>query len=664
MDNPAIGTGTARGDNNRAMGEPERIIPELGDEPPLVADGRGQPDRRDVSARWLSGTFLTGVTSSILLGVALFAALDGREQLATPPEIASLSDISLGDVVSDTAKSARINRPLAVTTARDRRRMEVSTVTRSGDRDLVRTLPFVQVKMALAAGHTTDRKYPRFNPLDVFAADGEEVTATTGLIYGASVESDVSLKTIDFPFETANFEETSRLSANEVEEVVRETSAILTDDGAVQVAALHYVDPQRFGTSLLADSIPAAFDVRVVPQNVSVARISPDQSDAPTFAEEVIPVREDSSIRDMFEKSGYAGEDADGMIEALATLLKSDELEAGTAIRIGVETAGEAGLIVRTGIYDEGRHILTIALDDRRQFVRSKEPAINQAIAAALNASPTQVAVRGDLPRAYDGIYRAAYSYGLSKQMTKRLIKMLAAEVDFQSRLNPSDRLELFFSQPDENGHATPDSELLYVKANFGSAERVLYRFQMFDGKVDYFTPEGRSAKQFLLRNPVPNGRFRSGFGMRRHPVLKYRKMHTGVDWSARRGTPIIASGNGTVKKAGWASGYGKQTVLKHANGYVTSYSHQSAIAKGVVPGAKVRQGQVIGYVGSTGLSTGNHLHYELIVNGTKVDPMRVRLPTGRVLKGEELAAFERERDRIDALLREEDEPPLKVASR
>lgn len=664
MDNPAIATGTARGDNNYAMGEPERMIPELGDDPPLVADGRGQPDRRDVSARWLSGTFLTGVTSSILLGVALFAALDGREQLATPPEIASLSDISLGDVASDTAKSARIARPLAVTTARDRRRMEVSTVIRSGDSDLVRTLPFVQVKMALAAGHTTDRKYPRFNPLDVFAADGEEVTATTGLIYGASVESDVSLKTFDFPFETANFEEASRLSANEVEEVVRETSAILTDDGAVQVAALHYVDPQRFGTSLLADSIPAAFDVRVVPQNVSVARLSPDESEAPSFAEEVIPVREDSTIRDMFEKSGYTGEDADGMIDALATLLNSEELEAGTAIRIGVETAGEAGLIVRTGIYEEGRHILTIALDDGRQFVRSKEPAISQAIAAALNASPTQVAVRGDLPRAYDGIYRAAYSYGLSKQMTKRLIKMLAAEVDFQSRLNPSDRLELFFSQPDENGHATPDSELLYVKANFGSAERILYRFQMFDGKVDYFTPEGRSAKQFLLRNPVPNGRFRSGFGMRRHPVLKYRKMHTGVDWSAKRGTPIIASGNGTVKKAGWASGYGKQTILKHANGYVTSYSHQSAIAKGVAPGAKVRQGQVIGYVGSTGLSTGNHLHYELIVNGTKVDPMRVRLPTGRVLKGEELAAFERERDRIDALLRDESEPPLKVASR
>jgi murein DD-endopeptidase MepM/ murein hydrolase activator NlpD len=186
----------------------------------------------------------------------------------------------------------------------------------------------------------------------------------------------------------------------------------------------------------------------------------------------------------------------------------------------------------------------------------------------------------------------------------------------------------------------------------------------MGDGKVDYFTPEGRSARQFLLRNPMPNGRFASGFGMRRHPVLKYSRMHTGVDWSAPRGTPIIASGSGTVVSAGWAQGYGKQVVIRHANGYVTSYSHQSAIAKGVVPGAEIRQGQVIGYVGSTGLSTGNHLHYEVIVNGTKVDPMRVRLPTGKVLKGEELEAFSRERERIDALLQEGGEPPLKVASR
>ena len=645
------------------MSESERILAELGDEPPLVADGRGRLYRRDVSARWLSGTFLTGVTSGILLGVALFATLDGREQLATPPEITNLNDIAPGDKEADNAKVDRIARPFAVSSARGRRRMEVSTVIRSGDRDLVRTLPFVHLRMALAAGHTTDRRYPRFNPLDVFAADVEEIVATTGLIYGASVESDVRLKTIDFPFESVNFEENGRLTADEVEKVVRETGAILPD-GAVHVAALHYVNPRRFGNSSISDAIPAAFDIKIVPQNVSVARVSRSNGLVPAFSEEVIAVRQNGSIRDVFENSGYSGEDTDGMIEALTTLLKTDRLEAGMAVRIGVEMQDDAGHIVRAGIYRDGGHVLTVALNDRRQYVRAEEPAINPAIASAHNATPGKVAVRGDLPRAYDGIYRAAYSHGVSKKMTGRLINLLAARVDFQSRLHPSDRLDIFFSRPDADGNTTPDSELLYVRASLGDVERILYRFQMLDGKVDYFTPEGRSARQFLLRNPVPNGRFRSGFGMRRHPILKYRKMHTGVDWSAPRGTPIIASGNGTVKKAGWVSGYGKQTIIKHTNGYVTSYSHQTAIAKGVVPGARVRQGQVIGYVGSTGLSTGNHLHYELIVNGARVDPMRVRLPTGRVLKGKELEAFKRERDRIDALLRDENDPPLKVASR
>ncbi len=138
---------------------------------------------------------------------------------------------------------------------------------------------------------------------------------------------------------------------------------------------------------------------------------------------------------------------------------------------------------------------------------------------------------------------------------------------------------------------------------------------------------------------------------MRRHPILGYSRMHTGTDWAASRGTPIIATGNGVVEKAGWASGYGNQTIIRHANGYETSYNHQSAIAKGVREGAKITQGQVIGYVGSTGSSTGAHLHYELIVNGTKVDAMKVRLPGGKSLSGTALAKFEDERKRIDALL-------------
>ncbi|CAN7319619.1 M23 family metallopeptidase [Mesorhizobium sp. LjRoot246] len=650
------------------MPDTEDVIAELGNEPPLIADGRsGPPDRREVSARWLSGTFLTGVTSSVLMGVALFAALDGRQQLATPPEIAELISLAGNGDSGEVAKTTRLVAPRQIAKAKDRRRMEVSMVTKVGDRDVIHTMPFVQIKMALAAGHTTSRAYPPFDPMQVFGDDGDDnaqpatASAASGQIYGAKVESEMSLKTVDFPIETASFDEKSDLSADEVEKVVREAGTDLSD-GAVQVASLHYVDPQRFGEAF-AESMAGSYDVKIVPENVSVAPRATADDGAPAFAEEIIPFTKDLDVTEAFADSGYTGEDATGMAEAIAKLLNATALKAGTVLRVGLEVHGDAAKVVRTSVYDRTQHIVTIALDDRGQYVPAQEPDPNPELQTAFDDSSAPVVVRGNLPNVYDGIYRAAYSYGMSKAMTQRLIKLLASDVDFQSRLNPADRIEVLFSQPDGDDQTSDSSELLYVSATFGGQTRNFYRFQMQDGSTDYFDEDGSSAEQFLLRNPLPAGKFRSGFGARRHPILGYVRMHTGVDWAAPIGTPIIAAGNGTVEKVGWAGGYGKQIIIRHANGYETSYNHQSAFAKGIEPGVRVRQGQTIGFLGQTGLATGPHLHYELIVNGTKVDPMRVRLPVGKVLKGDDLVAFKRERERIDELLKQEDSDSLKVAS-
>ncbi|RUW21108.1 M23 family metallopeptidase [Mesorhizobium sp. M4B.F.Ca.ET.013.02.1.1] len=649
------------------MPDTEDVIAELGNEPPLIADGRsGPPDRREVSARWLSGTFLTGVTSSVLMGVALFAALDGRQQLATPPEIAELAHMENGGDSGEMAKTTRLVAPRQIAKAKDRRRMEVSMVTKVGDRDVIHTMPFVQIKMALAAGHTTNRPYPPFDPMQVFSDDGDDnagqpaPAAVAGQIYGAKVESEMSLKTVDFPIETASFDEKSDLSADEVEKVVREAGTDLSD-GAIQVASLHYVDPQRFGDAF-AESMAGSYDVKIVPENVSVSpRVEADDQ-TPAFAEEIIPFTKDTDIAEAFADSGYTGGDATGMAEAIGKLLNAPALKAGTVLRVGLEIHGDAAKVVRTSVYDRTQHIVTIALDDRGQYVPAQEPEPNPELLTAFDDSPP-VIVRGNLPNIYDGIYRAAYSYGMSKKLTQQLVKLLASDVDFQSRLSPSDRIDVLFSQPDGDDQASDESELLYVSATFGGQLRNFYRFQMQDGSTDYFDENGSSAQQFLLRNPLPAGKFRPGFGARRHPILGYVRMHTGVDWAAPIGTPIIAAGNGTIEKAGWAGGYGKQIIIRHANGYETSYNHQTAFAKGIEPGVHVRQGQVIGYLGQTGLATGPHLHYELIVNGTKVDPMRVRLPVGKVLKGDDLVAFKRERERIDDLLKQEDNNPLKVAS-
>ncbi len=185
-----------------------------------------------------------------------------------------------------------------------------------------------------------------------------------------------------------------------------------------------------------------------------------------------------------------------------------------------------------------------------------------------------------------------------------------------------------------------------------GGVAKRYYRFRTNDdGVVDYYDEEGKSAKKFLMRKPMTTGVIRSTFGWRIHPILGYRRLHTGVDYAAPKGTPIYAAGNGIVEKAGRSSGYGNLTLLRHTNGYETAYGHQSAFAQGIAPGVRVRQGQLIGYVGSTGLSTGPHLHFEIRVNGQPVDPLRIRLPRGRALEGDYLTAFDQERDRIDNLL-------------
>jgi len=241
------------------------------------------------------------------------------------------------------------------------------------------------------------------------------------------------------------------------------------------------------------------------------------------------------------------------------------------------------------------------------------------------------------------------------------MVKIYSYDVDFQRKVQPGDSFDVFYAGEDEGATVTEKTEVQFASLTVGGETKRYYRFQTpDDAVVDYYDESGKSAKKFLVRKPVLAGIMRSGFGLRRHPILGYTKMHTGVDWAAPGGTPIYASGNGTVEKVGWESGYGKYVRVRHTNGYETAYGHMTAYARGIDEGTRVRQGQVIGFVGSTGLSTGSHLHYEILVNGRFVDPMRIKLPRGRVLEGPMLAGFEKERERLDGIMARK---PARVAS-
>jgi len=241
------------------------------------------------------------------------------------------------------------------------------------------------------------------------------------------------------------------------------------------------------------------------------------------------------------------------------------------------------------------------------------------------------------------------------------IIRIYSFDVDFQRKVQPGDSFEVVYAGDDDAPAADTRNDVLYAALTIGGETKKLYRYlSPDDGLIDYYDESGKSAKKFLVRKPAAEGLMRSGFGLRRHPILGYVKMHTGVDWAAPRGTPIYAAGKGVVEKVGWESGYGKFIKIGHTNGYETAYGHMSAYARGIQEGEHVRQGQVIGFVGSTGLSTGSHLHFEIRINGRFVDPMRIKLPRGRELHGPLLTAFEQERVRIDDIISRK---PARVAS-
>ena len=625
-----------------------------------MADRRRRPDRRQVSARWLAGTLLTGVTSTALMGIALSAALDDHHGPARP------FGFSMPSGGKDlTERGGRVV-ATAIPVARSRQVFELSTMTRDGDREVIRTLPFGYVNMLLAARHQSVADYPAFDPLKIFAstADGEaDEEEEPAQLYGARVESEVRLKSERFAFDEKSYDKLGTIPPTRAERLVQQVMPTLAYE-PVQVASLSPVDPMRFGVASDAGDYEPGSAFRVVEENVSVAS-SDAASGRPRFHEEIIPFRQSAAMTDMLKRNGDDDASGEAAVEALGALIGESALEAGDALRVGVETSGDTKTVVRLSAYRGDDHLGTVAQTEDGPFEPAAAPEMSDSVVQAFDQKDEEAPIRADMPTVYDGIYQAALAYGLNDRLCQQLVRMLASDVDLQSRLSPSDRLAVFYTLEKGKQTATDASEILYVEVHFGSTVKRFYRYRPGDSDgAGYFDPEGRSAKQFLLRKPVPNARFSSGYSTgRRHPVLGYVRPHWGVDWAAPRGTPILAAGDGVVERTGWVSGYGRETVLRHANGYETVYGHQSGFAKGLSAGDHVKQGQVIGYVGSTGLSTGNHLHFEVHVNDTHVDPMRIKLPSGKVLEGDELAQFERERKRIDALLSERVEEPL-VAGR
>ncbi len=246
-------------------------------------------------------------------------------------------------------------------------------------------------------------------------------------------------------------------------------------------------------------------------------------------------------------------------------------------------------------------------------------------------------------------LFTAARKAGASADTVVELIRLFSFDVDFQRDIRRGDGFEILFDQEhDYNGEVARAGPIRYASLTLSGKRKELFRFQPpGEPDADYFDENGKTARKALMKTPIDGARLSSGFGPRKHPILGYTRMHKGTDFAAPRGTPIMAAGNGTVEIAGRNGGYGNYIRIRHNGQYKTAYAHLSKFAQGIRKGARVRQGQTIGYVGSTGRSTGPHLHYEVHFNGKQVNSRTLKLPTGRSLQDSALVAFHRARDEI-----------------
>ncbi len=247
-------------------------------------------------------------------------------------------------------------------------------------------------------------------------------------------------------------------------------------------------------------------------------------------------------------------------------------------------------------------------------------------------------------------LYKSASDRKVPIGIIIEFARIYGFQVDFQRDIRKKDSFQIMYEVfKDENGKVIENGSILFANLKLSGENNVLYYFDS-KGSEGHYDKNGKSVQKALMKTPINGARLSSPFGMRKHPIDGFNKMHRGTDFAAPMGTPIMASGNGVVKKAGWCGGGGNCVVIKHNSTYQTVYAHMSKFAKGIRSGVRVRQGQTIGYVGSTGKSTGPHLHYEVIVNGKRVNSQKLKLPSGKILKGEERKLFETKKIKLDVL--------------
>ncbi|MCB1527737.1 MAG: M23 family metallopeptidase [Hyphomicrobiaceae bacterium] len=645
---------------------------------PQVYGGRGRRNLRDLyevdhgSAlpggrfRWLLSTVLAAAVGSVAIFTIIYGSVDSKD--TSSGLLPALARISSGELPVPSLPNIRRLAGLNWFTPKSDRMVVTSSgqttrfviqeklTQRRNGRDYIHAKPYVRIVSRLAPPDDDVKdKIPAFNPYKLYAnsapiQEGDEET-------DRGPNRDVVVRIIELIGGILPIEDRQQLDDADVRKIVQrdiEAFAVPIADAAGSVAGDN-------------DDLTSISDQNA-PNTTTLAKTVRETEDTPSDIEDgeltIVRVGKGETLQHILTKAGADRWQAAAMIEAARGIFKESDLRAGNEVHVTLVsslTDPNTKEPARFSVFADGHiHQVTVTRGPAGEFEATRTPVGAEAAVRALLSDDDTALQNTNL---YASIYGALLEQGLTQQTIQQILKVHAYETDYRRRLRAGDQVELFYDVKEQRGGQMELGELLYTSITAGGETSEFYRYRTPDGVVDYYDDDGSNSKKFLMRRPVrsANVRLTSGFGQRFHPLLNRRRMHTGVDWAAPTGTPILAAGNGTIEQAGRKGHYGNYVRIRHANGYQTAYGHMSRIGKGIREGIKIRQGQVIGYIGTTGLSSGPHLHFEVLVNSQFVNPMSIQVPRERQLEAKDLAQFQRERAHIEELMRR---APLQTAQK
>jgi murein DD-endopeptidase MepM/ murein hydrolase activator NlpD len=521
---------------------------------------------------------------------------------------------------------------------------------RRGNRDYIVNRLYVRLAARLGPVPKSEaQRVPPFNPLKLYAN-----TAPVGEADRPDDDA-ANVKILELLSGVLPAEDGQELSPEEIAELVARAQSTEDEPGKPKSGeGQETLSPGE----LLAERSAKGAPELAAPNTSIFAKSHYETEDAPDDSEgrevKVVRAQRGDTLARVLSRLGAEAWQAKAMSDAARNALPDGTLSPGQEVQVTlVPSVVRANRLepIRVSVFGEGQeHKVTVTRNAAGEFVASASPIDERVARADLSDNVAQSS------SLYASVYNTAVRQNVSPDVILQIFKIHAYETDFRQRVRAGDSFEFFFDmREDDKGAEGSIGELLATSITSSGETRKFYRYRTPDGGVDYYDEQGNTSRKFLMRRPVRGDdvRLTSGFGMRRHPALQILRMHPGEDWACAPGTPIMAAGSGVIEEAGRKGEYGNYVRIRHANGYKTAYGHMMRIAPGAGPGVKVRQGQIIGYVGSTGLSTGPHVHFEVLVNNAHVDPKTtLHSPRDRQLDGKQLADFQKERLRIDDLMR------------